>query len=80
MTGTPSNRHANRATSDENHTRVVPKGSAHESPAERRLRNPDADRARYSARRATELGGRAGITEGLAAIAHAILHGQEKRP
>lgn len=39
MTGTPSNRHANRATSAENDTHVVPEGSRQENAAESRLHN-----------------------------------------
>ena len=39
MTGTPSNRSRNRPRTPENHTRVVPDGSGHESAAERHTRN-----------------------------------------
>ena len=45
MTGTPSNRHANRATSAENDTHVVPEGSRQENAAESRLRNLLAHRS-----------------------------------
>jgi len=55
-------------------------GSGNPIAPEGRPRNSDAMRARYCARRATELGGRAGIAEGLAAIAHALLAAQEDQP
>ena len=75
MTGTPSNRHVKGPRSDEQ----AASDPTPASPAERCTCNHHAD-ALDHIRNARTLGGHAGIAEGLAAIAHAILATSSEEP